>query len=615
MVVFVGGGSLMNLLSTDSVEGGRIFDKSVSSRELKAMARRLFAFQPRQGLPEHVLIAKSWDLLILNEEAKRYGIEVSDADILNYLKQRFPAKSGGGLDDAAYQAHLQQLRLPQPEYERGLKAMLTAQFLQKAVVNNVTLPKEEAWLWYSRDDEKIKVRYTQLRAEDLARLVKFEEQELKDFYQKHADIPQGQGAGRPGYQEPEKVQIEYVLAPFKKYAAAAKVADKQIKDYYEANKKNYLLPKKGKKQADKEDKSKREESKAEETDEKEAPPAYKPLAMVKKDIEKKLRDDEAKRKVKEVMKEVNEEIWKVLDAPFGSEEVRAVDMKALAKKFGLLYRQTGFFSRSEVGTILPGAFKLAEKAFGQGTSAIGQPKPVMKAGDGEFIFQIVDSRPPQPAPFESAKKQVEKDLRLDRGFRLAGRIALAANGAENLDAAEKIIEEKVAELIKKAPGKDGADAGKVQKKTPEKPTKGEDAKSFFSRGESKFFARPREYRNPWTGRFMRHHYGTGLPGRFDYQRSADEAFRLKAGQVGLAEEPGPQGAFFLLERVATKLPDRAEFDKNAEQISRRLLVKKQEAALNTWRRDLRRRAKPSSSVLKYLVVLPEWSEAIAGIGR
>ena len=586
MVAFVGGGSCLSGMARRVRPTGKIYGQSVSQKEVVGAARQILSAYQGQEVPNAILFARAWETLILNEEAKRYGIQASAADVLKRLEEQFAAKDGQGLDEGAYLAYLNRIQMPRSTYEKGLQRLLTAQMLQMTVVGGINMPKEEAWLWYSRENEKIQTRFIQIKAEAMAPFVKVDDEALKKFYDTYAETPRKRGPMGAGYEDPEKVQIEYVLAPFAKFAKEATVTEENIKAYYEKNKDSYLIPEK---------KDEKEDAKKDEAAKEEKPePKYQPLEKVKAEIEKTLRNQAAQAKVDAVLKDVNNEIGKTFDTPFGSDEVRTADFKAIAGKFGIEYRRTGFFTADEVNAILPGAWQLSRKAFGMGTSAIGQPRPPLPCQDGKFIFQLVESKPPQPAPYDSVKEDVAKHYRLVEGMNLASRAAMTAAAATTLDEAAGLVEKEIEAIVK--------ESGQTLEKD-----KG--VKTLYTRGESKFFARTSEFQNPYTGQMMRYHSQTGFPGASDYAHTADIAFTLKPGQVGVSAEPQGAQAVFVLEKVASQAADRAEFDKEADKIADRMKMKKAEATLNAWLYDVLLRASPSEQVMKYLVNLPSWRQA------
>ena len=587
MVAWYGGSTIFTMLGKPSGQGGSIFDKSISDEELIAMAQRLAALS-QQRLPPSVAIAKAWEIFLLNEEAQRYGIHIAPSDIRSAIQERFPNKAGDGISQKAYNDHLQTLSLTTTAYEKTLKAVLAANHVQQLVIGNVSLPPEEAWLWYNRNNEKIQTRYIMLRAEDLAPLITLQEKDVKAFYEKYADTPRVPGSPQPGYQDPEKVQIEYILAPFKKSLDAVNITSAQVEDYYKKHKQKYRLPEKP---------PPKEEGKDASPAPKKTEPEYKPLDDVKEDIQKTLRNEAAWNKAKEIINKVNLEIDSLLSARSDESEAGDVDLKALAQKHGLEYRRTRFFTMDQINTILPGAFALAQKAFGQGIRDLRYPKPPMKADEGYFIFQLLNSRLPQPPPFESIKPEVEKDLRLIHGLILADAIAASVRTAKDFTEAEKLIRNEIARRATEA----GVN--------PEPDSK---EKTWFLTGKSDFFARPRPRWGFDGSRYMDHR-NTGLPGPYNYARFASAAFDTEPDKIGSAVEPQLQRAAIVFQRIAYKPADREQFKKNAETVSRELLQEKRAAVISGWRRDLIVRAAPSEEVLKKLFILPEWQKAFFAI--
>ena len=93
---------------------------------------------------------------------------------------------------------------------------------------------------------------------------------------------------------------------------------------------------------------------------------------------------------------------------------------------------------------------------------------------------------------------------------------------------------------------------------------------------------------------------------------SETAFALKGSDIGVADEAVAGRCVFILQRAGTMPADRAEYDKNKEQIAGEMLQQKQVAAVGTWLKDVRRRANPSEGARRYLDLLPEWGGEAAG---
>jgi hypothetical protein len=550
-----------NLLSRSPGAQGKIFGKGVPAQTVEALARTLSSLISRQSNLETAR-AQAWQMLILAEEAKRYGISAGDDEVAELLKMRFPAESRVGYDANAYAMFLQRTGIPEQAFESSLKTYLTAVALVRTVLKSVTLPEDEAWLWYARDNERVQAEYIALRAEAFAPLVVADDKSLREFYEEHASIPPERDPNGAGYLEPEQVSIEYVLCPYSRYLDSAVVTQQEVKAWYDAHKDQYRVrPEKAKP---------------------DAPPAFKPLAEAAAQIEADLRKKEAERAVDEEMKEVNDEIAVQTEVPFGSEEVRTADLAEIAKKFNLIRQVTPLFSADKVDTILPGANDLRSKAFGQSATNIRRPSVTLAAQDGKFVFQILKIQDPRPAPFEAIRQQVEKDYRAAKGYEAAHDMADQAlkDNPSSLDAAAAKIEAAVAERLK------------ALSSTKEETRK--DLKDCVQRGKSEFLAHPKEYMG------YRFALKTGLPGDFDYTNFVDEAFALKDNELGKALEPTGARAVFLLKRIAVAPADREEFKKNRAGITDDFLARKRDTVRTTWLADVRRRAQPSQEVMNYL---------------
>lgn len=552
------------LLNGNSGSSGKIFGKSVPAGQVDSFARILFYMGGQQTKDAELMAyAQSWESLIIAQEAENYGITVTDDDIRQALLSRFGAQDGT-VDRQAYEQFLVQIRTSKPDFEKFLRTFISANKMLTVVRDSMLMTDEEAWLWYSRDKEWAKAAYIQLRGEDFARFIKPEEAALKDYYEFYATRDPDTDPNNVGYLQPERVKIEYVMLPYANFMEQVEVTDDEVKAYYEEHKAEYKLKKAADAPAD-------------------APEEYTPMETVAADIKEKLRTEKAKAAAIAKMKEVNDEIWQQLEVPFGSEEVRQVELAKIAPQHGLEYKLTDFFTDKQVAQVLPGGEILRRLAFNRGTGGLYRPSVPQEAKDGVFIFQITESRPAQPAPFEEVRAQVARDYVLEQGLSMAADIAVEAAKAETLDGAVDIIKTKVDELLK------------VNTDTEAVP------QDFYVRGESEFFSRPSEV---WGNRYALH---TGLPGNFNYVNVADSAFALKEGQIGAALEPEGARAAFVLERIGTRAADRAEFDKDKENIVRDLKQQKAETHLLTWFEDLRRRAKPSEEAMKFLQYLPQWS--------
>jgi len=585
MVTFVVGPGALRLLDPDLTPEGTIFGETVSGKRAYNLARNLIPFFGENRPSDPEMFAHAWQLLIMDREADRCGIAVSDSEMTEFLTSRF-AGPDGSFEAARYAEFLQRSGVNRAEYEETLRLLLRDFKVRSAVHQSIALPEEEAWMWYTQDRQRVKARYVMLDAHTLSKLTSPSEEEVHAFYEKYKDIPKLTGPYDAGYQRPEHVKIEYVLASREKFEESATVSEDDILDYYEEHKADYAVPE------NEDAEISGDSAAAEETDEAadEDAPAYKPLAEVRPQIVEKLRREAADTAMEETMKQVNKAIWEALEVPFGSQQAGVADLKEIAAQFGLTYVETDFFAAADCAKILPGAPELRRKAFNQGMGGLGVVSPRLKAREGEFVFRVLESQPPEPRPFEEVQDDVTKHCRLKTAADLAQTIASRAGEAPDFDTAAETIRSAVADLL--------ADL--------ETPDDGKGPEAYFTVAETDFFGRVQVSR--FGGREHRYHLGAGLPGNATSTNFADAAFNLNDGETALVvdSEQTPK-YFFVLERTGVEFPSREDFEQEKDRVMPRLLSDKRTDVVETWQADLRARANPSPEVMKFLQLLPEWA--------
>lgn len=276
------------------------------------------------------------------------------------------------------------------------------------------------------------------------------------------------------------------------------------------------------------------------------------------------------------MKSINDKISKRLQVPFGSQQVKTIDLEPLAKEFGLTYKATDFFSQSESIKELQDAIVISFGIFGQGVGAVKKPKGPVPVTDGLAIYQIVDSKQPEASPYEDVKDRVRNDYRLEAAMSMAAEIASQAQKANSLDEAESIVKEEIAKRIQE------------ENKTTLNP------ELVYSRGESGFLTRFSDK-------------NTGLPDNLSHPNFVATAFALKEGEIGVAQTETGQKSLYLLQPVDWQAAKREDFEKNKSLLSTRYLEQKREAVTNDWFSDIRRRASPDAKAMQYLGTLPQWA--------
>jgi peptidyl-prolyl cis-trans isomerase D len=156
--------------------------------------------------------------VLLQQETKKRGITVTDAETFEYLK-RFPPKElmenpafrtpEGKFD---YQKYLQALadpRIPWDQVEPYVRSNLTLSKLQQSVIGLVRVTDEEVRQYYTDDNEKVKVKYLLVPAfQFLQRNIFVSDPEIQAYYQAHKEDFRSEESGNLDYVVFEKKPSE-----------------------------------------------------------------------------------------------------------------------------------------------------------------------------------------------------------------------------------------------------------------------------------------------------------------------------------------------------------------------------------------------------------------------
>lgn len=145
-----------------------------------------------------LLADQAWNYLIeqilLQQEAKRRGIRVTDEELLEYMRRNPPDivrqheifQTEGKFDIKKYLQALDDPRVDWTPVENYIRALLPLQKLQGLIMATVRVTDLELWQEYLTKNEKVKVEYLQFAPEDIpSSLAGVTEEEVQSYYRKH----------------------------------------------------------------------------------------------------------------------------------------------------------------------------------------------------------------------------------------------------------------------------------------------------------------------------------------------------------------------------------------------------------------------------------------------
>lgn len=168
-------------------------------------------------------------------EAKRLGITVTDKERADRIRQFLPAAFNGdtfvGMD--AYSREVQQrFQMTVPVFEELIRSGLVEEKFRRLITDGVSVSPEEIQNEFRFENEKIKIDYVLLKAEELASKINPTDEEIRKFYDQN----------KSKYLVPEKRVVRYALSDLGKIRQNTVVSDDDLKAVYQQNIQQYEVP-------------------------------------------------------------------------------------------------------------------------------------------------------------------------------------------------------------------------------------------------------------------------------------------------------------------------------------------------------------------------------------
>jgi peptidyl-prolyl cis-trans isomerase D len=247
----VGGTEATGVYATVHPPGmwGRLFGEStpvktddvtrLAEREMQqqhypeALMRQLLPYM--MGRAGQVMVQRA----ILKQEADRLHLQVSDADLVNYLRtgplSEYLFPGGKYIGDDGYINFIQMAvgqDVSRSEFESEVKEDLEIQRLESLITDGVTVSDKAVADAYAVQGTKVKFDYAVVSAEDLKQTINPTDAELQNYYK--------QNAARYRDAIPEMRKIAYVAFDASKVPGGKPaVSDADIQAYYAAHQAEY----------------------------------------------------------------------------------------------------------------------------------------------------------------------------------------------------------------------------------------------------------------------------------------------------------------------------------------------------------------------------------------
>ncbi len=162
---------------------------------------------------------------LVGDEARRLGITVSDAEVIEAITHMPELQEGGRFDRNRLESYLRYQR-DRGEFEDDLRQNLLFQRVHALVTDGVQVSDTELEERYRLDHEQVSVAFVRIAADDLARATAPSDDELQQYLTQHGDR----------YRVPLQVRARYVAYRPANFLADAQPTEGEVSEYYELHK-------------------------------------------------------------------------------------------------------------------------------------------------------------------------------------------------------------------------------------------------------------------------------------------------------------------------------------------------------------------------------------------
>ncbi len=173
------------------------------------------------------------DRNLMRREALKLDFRVSDKEIADFVQKTEAFQENGAFNERKYKNILAYHHLTPEKFESLQKDAMLTDKLRALIINNVKVSDEEAREWYKWNDASVRIDYALFKP-DKYQDIKPTDEEVTAYFDKN----------KTKYKTEAKVRIEFLHFKPDIYSSRVTVTDEEIREYYENNAKEFENPKK-----------------------------------------------------------------------------------------------------------------------------------------------------------------------------------------------------------------------------------------------------------------------------------------------------------------------------------------------------------------------------------
>ncbi|HEU4654517.1 MAG TPA: SurA N-terminal domain-containing protein [Steroidobacteraceae bacterium] len=169
---------------------------------------------------------------LLRQKTRKLGYAVTDQELAQRIREFPQFQVDGKFNKERYSAVLRSNGLTETQFENQMQDSMLLTQLQSGVVNSAFALPHEVDRRYALEKQQRAVDYAIISASSLANAATVTDEQIKKYYDEHADQ----------FMLPESVDLQYVELTRAQAEAKVAVDEASLKDYYEQNKEKFTTP-------------------------------------------------------------------------------------------------------------------------------------------------------------------------------------------------------------------------------------------------------------------------------------------------------------------------------------------------------------------------------------
>jgi peptidyl-prolyl cis-trans isomerase D len=166
---------------------------------------------------------------LLLHEAKRQGVMVTDAELIERVQSYPVFQVNGGFDHTRYLQVLRLSRLTPGDFEQNQREELLLAKLENLIKDGVQVTEIEVKEAFIYDKEQLNVEYLRVDPAQFVEQVEVSDADLTTYYQEHLER----------FRTPEQARLAYVIVDPEAFTAQVEITDDRLVQYYEEHKEEF----------------------------------------------------------------------------------------------------------------------------------------------------------------------------------------------------------------------------------------------------------------------------------------------------------------------------------------------------------------------------------------